>query len=233
MGGNGTLGAEKMNKVICVKGHFYDGDKYEECPHCAAGVEAVKQDPFSIRHSEMEEEKPKLDKHGFFHREGKKVKEEKTPVGNVYDKTVLLQEEENKTGGKSGQSGEQKQYGQQESPQADERERKRYYRTENQSVSRAEEKRERETEKSRPLSTDLAASAQKSEESGEGKSQRIEVGIFAAVIAMVIAITVVVIAIIVVVMATVEGNASSYDSHKELTQRYLDDLQYEQAMAEY
>lgn len=118
MGGNGTLGAEKMNRVICVKGHFYDGDKYEECPHCAAGVEAVKQDPFSIRHSEIEEEKPKRDKHGFFHRKDKKEKEEKTSIGNAYEKTVLLQEKDNKAEEESEQYGEQKQYSQPEKSQS-------------------------------------------------------------------------------------------------------------------
>lgn len=107
-----------MNRVICVKGHFYDGDKYEACPHCAAGAEAIRQDPFSVRHSEMEEEKPKRDKHGLFHRKDKKPKEEKDFAGNVQEKTVLLEEEENQAKEASGQREEQKQYRQPESSQS-------------------------------------------------------------------------------------------------------------------
>ena len=53
----GRHGGVKMNRVICIKGHFYDGDKYETCPHCASGAEAIRQDSFSVRHSELEEEK--------------------------------------------------------------------------------------------------------------------------------------------------------------------------------
>ena len=65
------------------------------------------------------------------------------------------------------------------------------------------------------------------------KRQKIEAGIFAAILASVIAIMVVVVAIVVVVMATVGGSKNPYDRHMELAQRYLDDLQYEQAIAEY
>lgn len=134
-----------MNRVICVKGHFYDGDKYEECPHCAAGVEAVKQDPFSIRHSEMEEEKPKRDKHGFFHRKDKKVKEEKGSPVSAHEKTVLLQEEDNKAEEEAEQHGEQKQYSQPGNPPES-------------------------NEKSQSLSAAFAVSAQTSEKSDEGKT---------------------------------------------------------------
>lgn len=38
-----------MNRVICPSGHFYDGDAFDKCPHCAAGVPPVKQDPFAVR----------------------------------------------------------------------------------------------------------------------------------------------------------------------------------------
>ena len=65
------------------------------------------------------------------------------------------------------------------------------------------------------------------------KRQKIEAGIFAAILASVIAVMVVVVAIVVVVMATVGGSKNPYDRHMELAQRYLDDLQYEQAIAEY
>lgn len=99
-----------MNRVICVKGHFYDGDKYETCPHCAAGTEAIRQDLFSVRHSELEEkkingrkneEKPRREKGGFFHRGEKRetvsMLEEKQAVSAVQG-TVLLREEEQKYG---------------------------------------------------------------------------------------------------------------------------------------
>ena len=168
-----------MNRVICVNGHFYDGDKYEACPHCAAGTAAIKQDPFSVRHSEMEEEKPKRDKHGLFHRKEKKPKEDKVAAAGAADKTVLLEEEENKSEGEPEQRGEQKQYRQPEnmqidkkqeqrnlspnSRQAGEREQERYNRTGNQPISRSEEK-------SQSLSADFAASAQTGETSDEGKT---------------------------------------------------------------
>ena len=138
-----------MNRVICVKGHFYDGDKYEECPHCAAGVEAVKQDPFSIRHSEIEEEKPKRDKHGFFHRKDKKEKEEKDSPGSAHEKTVLLQEEDNKAEEEATRSKEQEPYNQPEEVKPP--------------ISKPEEK-------SQSLSAAFAASSQTGEKSDEGKT---------------------------------------------------------------
>lgn len=93
-----------MNRVICIKGHFYDGDKYETCPHCASGVEAIRQDPFSVRHSELEAEeksgkkndgKPKREKAGFFHRGEKKETKLQQAARQTADSvrgTVLLQE---------------------------------------------------------------------------------------------------------------------------------------------
>lgn len=58
------------------------------------------------------------------------------------------------------------------------------------------------------------------------KQQKIRIGIIAAGLALVVAI-------VVVVMVTVGGSTSAYNSHMELAQQYLDDLQYEQAIAEY
>lgn len=93
-----------MNRVICIKGHFYDGDKYETCPHCASGVEAIRQDPFSVRHSELEAEeksgkendgKVKREKAGFFHRGEKKETKLQQAARQTADSvrgTVLLQE---------------------------------------------------------------------------------------------------------------------------------------------
>lgn len=99
----GRHGGVKMNRVICIKGHFYDGDKYETCPHCASGAEAIRQDPFSVRHSELEEEKisgrknagkARHEKGGFFHRGGKKeaaLMSAVKPTTNTVQGTVLLQ----------------------------------------------------------------------------------------------------------------------------------------------
>ena len=92
-----------MNRVICIKGHFYDGDKYETCPHCASGAEAIRQDPFSVRHSELEEEKisgrknegkARREKGGFFHRGEKKeaaLKQAVKQTESSVQETVLLQ----------------------------------------------------------------------------------------------------------------------------------------------
>lgn len=151
-----------MNRVICVKGHFYDGDKYEACPHCAAGVEAIRQDPFSVKHSEIAEEKSKKDKHGqkggFFHRKEKPAQEEKGPSVKAPEKTVLLQEE-NQAGKEAEHHSGQKPYSQQESLQA----------TENrgQSIAAGQSV---SSEKSQSLSAAFAASAQTGEKSDEGKT---------------------------------------------------------------
>lgn len=37
-----------MNRVICVNGHFYDGDKYASCPHCAEGAPAIEPSHFAV-----------------------------------------------------------------------------------------------------------------------------------------------------------------------------------------
>ena len=52
-------------------------------------------------------------------------------------------------------------------------------------------------------------------------------------IGIIAAIAVLAVVIISIVMTTVGGNKNTYDSHMELAQRYLDELQYEQAIAEY
>lgn len=37
-----------MEQVICKHGHFYDGDKYKDCPHCAAGMKPVVPSVFTM-----------------------------------------------------------------------------------------------------------------------------------------------------------------------------------------
>ena len=46
-----------MNRVICVKGHFYDGDKYSTCPHCADGAAPIEPDHFAVAKGTAEEPK--------------------------------------------------------------------------------------------------------------------------------------------------------------------------------
>ncbi len=37
-----------MEKMICANGHYYDGDKYKDCPHCGAGMKAVPPSAFAV-----------------------------------------------------------------------------------------------------------------------------------------------------------------------------------------
>ncbi len=59
-----------MNRVICVKGHFYDGDKYTSCPHCAEGAAAIEPNRFTVPRRENAEESERVhkrEKKGLFH----------------------------------------------------------------------------------------------------------------------------------------------------------------------
>ena len=86
-----------MNRVICVKGHFYDGDKYEACPHCADGVEAIEPSRFSVAQSRGQEEKGevKKEKKGLFRK--KETKPEIQPVAEREDKTEVMHPAEEKS----------------------------------------------------------------------------------------------------------------------------------------
>ncbi len=81
-----------MNRVICVKGHFYDGDKYSVCPHCAEGVAAATPEHFAVARGNVEEIKEvKKEKKGLFH---KKDKTPELPVSNVKEeKTEMYMED--------------------------------------------------------------------------------------------------------------------------------------------
>lgn len=70
-----------MEKVMCAKGHFYDGDRYQECPHCAAGMEAAAPSAFQAAPEAPREEDGKEkseEKRGLFsrrkERQGKEAK---------------------------------------------------------------------------------------------------------------------------------------------------------------
>lgn len=91
-----------MNRVICVKGHFYDGDKYDACPHCAAGVAAVAQSAFAVKYGEgtgerksekvsekRNEGKPKKEKKGLFGRKNTHEGKQEA-VKAESDETLLL-----------------------------------------------------------------------------------------------------------------------------------------------
>lgn len=81
-----------MNRVICIKGHFYDGDKYAACPHCAEGVAAIEPDHFSVaKGAEQEEPEGKKQKKGFFKK--KEAKQEAVPAPKE-DKTAMYSEKE-------------------------------------------------------------------------------------------------------------------------------------------
>lgn len=81
-----------MNRVICIKGHFYDGDKYSACPHCAEGVAAIEPDHFSVaKGAEQEEPEGKKQKKGFFKK--KEAKQEAVPAPKE-DKTAMYSEKE-------------------------------------------------------------------------------------------------------------------------------------------
>ncbi len=86
-----------MNRVICVNGHFYDGDKYEACPHCAEGVPAITPEHFAVVHGtpKVEEKKEdKKEKKGLFGKK-KETKTEKSQISVEDDqKTERLSPEE-------------------------------------------------------------------------------------------------------------------------------------------
>lgn len=77
-----------MNRVICVNGHFYDGDKYASCPHCAEGTPAITPDHFAVAkgavdnsQEKAESKESKKERKGLF---GKK-KEKEEPVFTAPD----------------------------------------------------------------------------------------------------------------------------------------------------
>lgn len=68
-----------MNKLMCVNGHFYDGDTYSSCPHCEQGMEAAKPDTFLMRHNQEYSEQPapiKKERMGLFGKKKTKSLEE-------------------------------------------------------------------------------------------------------------------------------------------------------------
>lgn len=45
-----------MEKKFCKNGHFYDGDSFSECPHCAAGMKPAAPSCFSMENRMAQEE---------------------------------------------------------------------------------------------------------------------------------------------------------------------------------
>lgn len=79
-----------MNRVMCKNGHFYDGEKYQECPHCADGVAPIAPSHFDVVHQnavKQDDKKEKKEKKGLFKK--KEVKVEVLPVQDI-DKTERL-----------------------------------------------------------------------------------------------------------------------------------------------
>lgn len=80
-----------MNRVMCKNGHFYDGEKYQECPHCADGIAPIAPSHFDVVHQQnaakQDDKKEKKEKKGLFKK--KEVKVEVLPVQD-FDKTERL-----------------------------------------------------------------------------------------------------------------------------------------------
>lgn len=76
-----------MEKKFCANGHFYDGDSFSECPHCAAGMKPAAPSCFSMENrmgqGEGRKDKPE-GKRKFFGRK----KDRST--GNPHQVTVAL-----------------------------------------------------------------------------------------------------------------------------------------------
>lgn len=68
------------NRVICANGHYYDGSKYDNCPHCAEGMARIEPSVFtpnsaSDRNSDKEEHK-KSEKKRIFSRKKREPQKE-------------------------------------------------------------------------------------------------------------------------------------------------------------
>lgn len=100
-----------MNRVICAQGHYYDGDRYESCPHCAEGTPAIVPDHFAVVKGGTQHEEKKEEKHrGFF---GKRNNHEtKEPVIQDDRKTERLSPDEmlESYTGKGGEKSEDFRY---------------------------------------------------------------------------------------------------------------------------
>ena len=72
-----------MNRVICVNGHFFNGDKYESCPHCAEGTAPIEQECFSVARGVEKEDKSEK-------KEKKSVSEHKTQKAKFFFKDFIF-----------------------------------------------------------------------------------------------------------------------------------------------
>lgn len=80
-----------MNRLMCMNGHYYDGEKYQECPHCAEGIAPIAPSHFDVIHQnamKQEDKKVKKEKKGLFSK--KEVKVEVLPIQEESDKTERL-----------------------------------------------------------------------------------------------------------------------------------------------
>ena len=82
------------NRMICVNGHYYDGSKYDVCPHCADGMGRVEPSAFSTttgKEKEAEETNPKkgIKLGGLFKKKSEEViKEEPKPITETVEKKM-------------------------------------------------------------------------------------------------------------------------------------------------
>lgn len=83
------------NRMICVNGHYYDGSKYDVCPHCADGMGRVEPSAFSTttgKVKDVEETSPKkgIKLGGLFKKKVEEViKEEPKPIMEAAEKSVI------------------------------------------------------------------------------------------------------------------------------------------------
>lgn len=85
------------NRMICANGHYYDGSRYTECPHCAEGLPRVEPSVFVITNNSNKEsdrgEQKKTERRGFFSRRKKEPQEKPLPEMQRISKESTATEE--------------------------------------------------------------------------------------------------------------------------------------------
>lgn len=79
-------------RVMCKNGHFYDGEKYQECPHCAEGIAPIAPSHFDLVHQnaiKQDDKKEKKEKKGGLFKK-KDIKPELLSLPDETDKTERI-----------------------------------------------------------------------------------------------------------------------------------------------
>lgn len=99
-----------MAKAICINGHFYDDERFQECPHCAAGMKPATPSAFAVI-SEKPREESGREKTGEKRRLFNRRKDHQNKLflnkgkrggGTTEDKTQVLTENILESAGKDG-----------------------------------------------------------------------------------------------------------------------------------